>query len=63
MLRLETVDLPHPRPGEVQIRQTAIGLNFQEIYQRSGVYKMALPSGVGSEAAGAVEEVGGISAC
>lgn len=62
MLRLETVDLPDPGPGEVQIRQTAVGLNFQEIYQRSGAYRMALPSGVGSEAAGVVEKVGGVSA-
>ena len=62
VLELETVELPNPGPGEVQIRQTAIGLNFQEIYQRSGAYKMPLPSGVGSEAAGVVEKVGGISA-
>jgi NADPH2:quinone reductase len=62
VLRLETVEIPDPGPGEVQIRQTAIGLNYQEIYQRSGVYKMALPSGVGNEAAGVVEKVGGITA-
>ena len=62
VLRLETIELPDPGPGEVQVRQTAIGLNYQEIYQRSGVYKMALPSGVGNEAAGVVEKVGGITA-
>jgi NADPH2:quinone reductase len=62
VLKLETVDLPDPRPGEVQIRQTAVGLNFQEIYQRSGVYRMPLPSGVGNEAAGVVEKVGGVTA-
>jgi len=58
VMKLETVDLPDPGPGEVQIRQTAIGLNFQEIYQRSGVYKMPSPSGLGNEAAGVVEKTG-----
>lgn len=61
VLKMETIDLPDPGPGEVQIRQTAIGLNFQEIYQRSGAYKMALPAGLGNEAAGVVEKVGGLS--
>ncbi|MGH8701328.1 MAG: hypothetical protein ACREVR_09205 [Burkholderiales bacterium] len=51
VLRLETVHLPDPGPGEVQIRQTAVGLNFQEIHQRSGVYGLPLLSGVGNEAA------------
>jgi NADPH:quinone reductase len=59
VMKLETVELPDPGPGEVRIRQTAIGLNFQEIYQRSGVYRMPSPSGLGNEAAGVVEQVGG----
>ncbi len=58
VMRLERVELPDPGPGEVQIRQTAIGLNFQEIYQRSGVYRMPSPSGLGNEAAGVVEKLG-----
>lgn len=58
VLRLQTVDLRDPGPREVQLRQTAIGLNYQEIYQRSGMYTMTLPSGLGSEAAGIVERVG-----
>ena len=58
VMKLESVDLPDPAPGEVQIRQTAIGLNFQEIYQRSGAYKMPSPSGLGNEAAGVVEKLG-----
>jgi NADPH2:quinone reductase len=62
VMKLETVELPDPRPGEVQIRHTAIGLNFQEIYQRSGAYKMPSPSGLGNEAAGVVEKVGGVTA-
>jgi len=59
VMKLESVELPNPGPGEVQIRQTAIGLNFQEIYQRSGVYRMSSPSGLGNEAAGVVEKLGG----
>jgi NADPH:quinone reductase len=62
VMKLESVELPDPRPGEVQIRHTAIGLNFQEIYQRSGAYKMPSPSGLGNEAAGVVEKVGGVTA-
>jgi NADPH2:quinone reductase len=58
VMTLESVELPEPGPGEVQLRQTAIGLNFQEIYQRSGVYKMPSPSGLGNEAAGVVEKAG-----
>ena len=57
VMRLETIELPEPAPGQVQIRHTVIGLNFQEVYQRSGVYKMPSPSGLGSEAAGAVEKL------
>ena len=62
VMKLESLELPDPRPGEVQIRHSAIGLNFQEIYQRSGAYKMPSPSGLGSEAAGVVEKVGGVTA-
>jgi NADPH2:quinone reductase len=58
VMTFDTVDLADPAPGEVQIRQTAIGLNFQEIYQRSGTYKMPSPSGLGNEAAGVIEKIG-----
>jgi NADPH2:quinone reductase len=58
VMRLETIDIPDPGAGEVQIRQTVVGLNFQEIYQRSGAYRMPSPSGLGNEAAGVVEKVG-----
>ena len=47
-----------PVPGEARIRHTAVGLNFVDIYNRSGLYPVALPSGLGSEAAGVVEEIG-----
>jgi NADPH2:quinone reductase len=57
---LELVDIPTPAPGpgEILIRHQAIGLNFIEIYQRSGLYPVPLPSRLGQEAAGVVEAVG-----
>lgn len=58
VLTLETVDAGRPRAGEVLIRQTAVGLNFIDIYQRSGLYPLALPAILGMEAAGVVEAVG-----
>ena len=54
----EEVQLGKPGPGEARIRQTAVGLNFVDIYNRAGVYPVALPSGLGSEGAGVVEEIG-----
>jgi NADPH2:quinone reductase len=54
----EEVQLGKPGPGEARIRQTAVGLNFVDIYNRAGVYPVPLPSGLGSEGAGVVEEVG-----
>jgi len=57
-MQLVTVELPDPGPGEVQVRQTAIGFNFIDIYQRQGVYPLSLPTGLGHEAAGVVEAVG-----
>ena len=58
VLQLEELDLPAPASGEVQIRHTVIGFNFQDIYARSGLYPTALPSGLGTEAAGVVQAVG-----
>lgn len=52
------VDLPPPGPGDVRVRHTVIGLNFIDTYHRGGVYKIALPSGLGVEAAGVVEALG-----
>ena len=52
------VDLPPPGPGEVRMRNTAIGLNFIDTYHRGGVYKLPLPNGLGVEAAGIVDAVG-----
>ncbi len=54
----EEVKIGKPGPGEARIRHTAVGLNFVDIYNRSGLYPVQLPSGLGGEAAGVVEEVG-----
>ena len=54
----EEVPLADPAPGEVLIRHTAIGVNFIDIYQRAGLYKLDLPFTPGSEGAGVVEAVG-----
>jgi NADPH2:quinone reductase len=58
VMELETIELPAPTEGEVQIEHTALGLNYMDIYQRSGAYKMNLPSPLGLEAAGTVIAVG-----
>src|SRR3984957_6433678 len=54
----EEVNVGKPGAGEVRIRHPAVGLNFVDIYNRSGVYPLPLPSGLGGEGAGVVEEVG-----
>ena len=58
VLTLERVDAGRPGAGEVLIRQTAVGLNFIDTYQRSGLYPLALPATLGMEAAGIVEALG-----
>lgn len=58
VLKHEQLELPAPGPREVLVRHTAIGLNFSDIYLRTGLYARTLPSGVGTEAAGIVEKVG-----
>ena len=50
--------LPPPGPGEVRMRNTAVGLNFIDTYHRGGLYPVKLPSGLGMEAAGVVEAIG-----
>jgi NADPH2:quinone reductase len=59
VLRWEQIETAAPGRGEVALRQTAVGLNFLDVYERSGLYPVAsLPSGLGREGAGVVEEVG-----
>lgn len=54
----EDVPVPAPGPGEALVRQRAIGLNFIDVYQRTGLYPVALPAVLGQEGAGVVEAVG-----
>ena len=54
VLQYGEVELAEPAPGEARIRHTAIGLNFIDTYNRSGLYPAPLPTGLGSEAAGIV---------
>jgi NADPH:quinone reductase len=54
----EAVTIGKPGPGEARVRHTAVGVNFVDIYIRTGLYPAALPSGLGTEAAGIVEDVG-----
>jgi len=58
VLKFVDVELPPPGPGQVRVRHTAVGVNFIDTYHRSGLYKLPLPSGLGSEAAGTVEALG-----
>lgn len=58
VLKLETGDVGSSGPGEALIRHTAIGLNYMDVYHRSGAYPLPLPSPCGGEAAGVVEAVG-----
>jgi NADPH2:quinone reductase len=58
VLRWEDVAVPPPAAGEVQVRHTAIGLNYIDVYDRSGLYPQPLPGGIGREAAGRVLAVG-----
>ncbi len=58
VLKWESIGLPPPGRGEVQLRHSAIGVNFIDIYDRSGLYPRALPETPGREAAGVVEAVG-----
>lgn len=58
VMRLVSANLPEPGPGDVQLRQTAIGFNYIDIYQRTGKYPLPTPTGLGHEAAGVVEALG-----
>ncbi len=56
--RLIEAEVGDPGPGEVRIRHKAIGLNFIDVYMRTGLYPLALPHALGMEAAGVIEAVG-----
>jgi NADPH:quinone reductase len=57
-LKLVDVTVGEPGPGEIRIRHKAVGLNFIDVYQRSGLYNLPMPLQLGMEAAGIVEAVG-----
>ena len=58
VLEFKEVTVGSPGPNEIKIKNLAIGLNFIDTYHRSGLYKLKLPSGLGMEGAGVVQEVG-----
>lgn len=58
VMQWDEVQVGDPGAGEVRVRHTAVGVNYIDTYHRSGLYKLALPAGIGSEAAGVVEAVG-----
>jgi len=58
VLRWEEVSVPTPGPGEARVRHGAVGLNFIDVYHRTGLYPLALPSGIGMEGAGVVTAIG-----
>ena len=57
-MRFEDVDVAAPNEGEVQVRHTSIGLNYIDVYDRSGLYPMPMPAGLGREGAGVVTAIG-----
>ena len=57
-LKLVDVTVGEPGPGEIRIRHKAVGLNFIDVYQRSGLYQLPMPLRLGMEASGIVEAVG-----
>src|SRR3990172_12178324 len=57
-MRWEEVEVGSPGPGQVLVRNTAVGLNFIDVYQRTGLYPLPLPLTLGNEGAGVVEALG-----
>ena len=58
VLKIADLPIPDPGPGQIRVKHAAIGLNFIDTYQRSGLYPIKLPAVLGQEAAGVVEAVG-----
>jgi len=58
LMRFEDVEVGAPGPGEVRIRHHACGVNYIDIYQRSGIYALPMPLSLGMEASGVIEAVG-----
>ena len=58
VMKFEPVELGEPGPGEVLLRQHAIGVNYIDVYFRSGIYKQPMPGAIGMEGAGVIEKIG-----
>src|SRR5256886_16412609 len=58
VLRCEELEPGKPASHEVQVRHTAIGVNYIDVYERTGLYPVSLPSGLGREAAGVITALG-----
>jgi NADPH2:quinone reductase len=58
VMQLEDVEVGDPAPGEARVRHEAVGLNYIDVYHRTGLYPLSLPTGLGLEGAGVVEAVG-----
>ena len=58
VLELQDDNVGSPGPDEIKVTNHAIGLNYIDTYHRSGLYPLTLPSGIGLEAAGKIDEIG-----
>ena len=58
VLKVENVEIGKPKTNEVLIKNLSIGINYIDTYHRTGLYPIPLPSGIGLEACGIIEEVG-----
>ena len=58
VMALKSVEVGDPGAGEARVKHTAVGLNYIDVYHRTGVYPLPMPSGIGLEGAGVVEAVG-----
>src|SRR5690349_25087195 len=58
VMQWDSVEVPAPGPGQVRLKQHGVGVNYIDVYQRSGLYKMPLPFVAGSEGSGEVVAVG-----
>ena len=58
VLEVKDIEIDKPGPKEVLIKNLSIGLNYIDVYHRTGLYTIPLPSGIGLEACGIIEEVG-----
>ncbi|MCP1500968.1 acyl-CoA synthetase (AMP-forming)/AMP-acid ligase II [Pseudomonas migulae] len=59
VLRYEEVEVGDPGPGQVRLRHVAVGLNYADTYFRNGTYPIPMPNGMGVEASGVVQAIGG----